>query len=125
MAVSPPGIWSLLTSRDNSVTPPGSHLSEESSLSCVPSATGHFYCSSSSWVGSEWECLRMTTMDAVLTVVFFMSSLPAVCSIRSTLEIHLEVKDLPPLPELESLPEEIRLGQSADVWRAAVEFKRR
>lgn len=67
----------------------------------------------------------MTTMDAVLTVVFFMSSLPAVCSIRSTLENHLERNDLPPLPELESLPEEISLGQSADVWRAAVEFKRR
>uniref|UniRef100_A0A3Q2W9T3 RING-type E3 ubiquitin transferase n=1 Tax=Haplochromis burtoni TaxID=8153 RepID=A0A3Q2W9T3_HAPBU len=68
------------------------------------------------------EILLLKTM---LTVVFFMSSLPAVCSIRSTLEIHLEVKDLPPLPELGSLPEEIRLGQSADVWRAAVEFKRR
>ncbi|KAM7381116.1 hypothetical protein PAMA_012108 [Pampus argenteus] len=45
--------------------------------------------------------------------------------IRSTLEGHLEQKELPPLPELESLPEEITLGQGADVWRAAVEFKRR
>lgn len=44
--------------------------------------------------------------------------------IRSTLEIHLERKDLPPLLGLESLPEEITLGQGADVWRAAVEFKR-
>lgn len=64
-------------------------------------------------------------MDAVLTVVFFMPSLPAVSSIRSTLEVHLEQKDLPPLLELESFPEEITLGQGADVWRAAVEFKRR
>ncbi|XP_008298790.1 E3 ubiquitin-protein ligase rnf213-beta [Stegastes partitus] len=45
--------------------------------------------------------------------------------IRSTLEIHLEQKDLPPLLGLEDLPEEITLGQGADVWRAAVEFKRR
>ncbi|XP_026207099.1 E3 ubiquitin-protein ligase rnf213-beta isoform X2 [Anabas testudineus] len=45
--------------------------------------------------------------------------------IRSTLDVHLEQKDLPPLLELESLPEEITLGQGADVWRAAVEFKRR
>lgn len=59
----------------------------------------------------------MATKDAVLTVV-----LPA--SIRSTVENHLEQKDLPPLLELESLPEEITLGQGADVWRAAVAFKR-
>uniref|UniRef100_UPI0037E7EAB2 E3 ubiquitin-protein ligase rnf213-beta n=1 Tax=Semicossyphus pulcher TaxID=241346 RepID=UPI0037E7EAB2 len=45
--------------------------------------------------------------------------------IRSTLEVHLEQKGLPPLLELESLPEDITLGQGADVWRAAVEFKRR
>ncbi|XP_069374050.1 E3 ubiquitin-protein ligase rnf213-beta isoform X2 [Paralichthys olivaceus] len=45
--------------------------------------------------------------------------------ISSTMEIHLEEKDLPPLLGLESLPEEITLGQGADVWRAAVEFKRR
>ncbi|MEQ2263161.1 hypothetical protein XENORESO_003885, partial [Xenotaenia resolanae] len=45
--------------------------------------------------------------------------------IRSTLEIHLEQKDLPPLLGLEDLPENITLGKGADVWRAAVEFKRR
>uniref|UniRef100_A0A4W6FUW9 Ring finger protein 213b n=1 Tax=Lates calcarifer TaxID=8187 RepID=A0A4W6FUW9_LATCA len=45
--------------------------------------------------------------------------------IRYTLEAHLEEKDLPPLLELESFPEKITLGQGADVWRAAVEFKRR
>uniref|UniRef100_A0A665WTV1 Uncharacterized protein n=1 Tax=Echeneis naucrates TaxID=173247 RepID=A0A665WTV1_ECHNA len=42
-----------------------------------------------------------------------------------TLESHLEQKDLPPLLGLESLSEEITLGQGADVWMAAVEFKRR
>ncbi|MED6264852.1 hypothetical protein CHARACLAT_019382, partial [Characodon lateralis] len=41
--------------------------------------------------------------------------------IRSTLEIHLEQKDLPPLLGLEDLPENITLGKGADVWRAAVE----
>ncbi|XP_029311958.1 LOW QUALITY PROTEIN: E3 ubiquitin-protein ligase rnf213-beta [Cottoperca gobio] len=45
--------------------------------------------------------------------------------LRSTLEVHLEQKDLPVLLRLESLPEDITLGQGADVWRAAVEFKRR
>ncbi|XP_060951524.1 E3 ubiquitin-protein ligase rnf213-beta [Limanda limanda] len=45
--------------------------------------------------------------------------------IRSTMENHLEEKNLPPLLELESLPEEITLAQGADVWRAAVDFKRR
>ncbi|XP_073346346.1 E3 ubiquitin-protein ligase rnf213-beta [Pagrus major] len=45
--------------------------------------------------------------------------------IRSTLEGHLERKDLPPLLELDSLPEDINLEQAADVWRAAVEFRRR
>ncbi|KAM6964707.1 E3 ubiquitin-protein ligase rnf213-beta [Tautogolabrus adspersus] len=45
--------------------------------------------------------------------------------IRSTLEVHLEQKDLPTLLGLESLPEDITLGQGADAWRAAVEFKRR
>lgn len=69
--------------------------------------------------------LLVKTIDAVLTVVFFMPSLPAVSSIRSTLEVHLEQKDLSPLLELESLSEDITLGQGADVWRAAVEFRRR
>ncbi|XP_047183572.1 E3 ubiquitin-protein ligase rnf213-beta isoform X2 [Scophthalmus maximus] len=45
--------------------------------------------------------------------------------IRSTVEVHLEQKDLPPLRALECLPEEITLAKGADVWRAAVEFKRR
>lgn len=69
--------------------------------------------------------LAVKTMDAVLTVVFSAPSLPAVSSIRYTLEAHLEQKDLPPLLGLESLPEDIMLGQGADVWRAAVEFNRR
>ncbi|KAM4526288.1 E3 ubiquitin-protein ligase rnf213-beta [Fundulus diaphanus] len=45
--------------------------------------------------------------------------------IRSTLEVHLEQKDLPPPLGLEDLPEDITLGKGADVWRAAVEFKSR
>lgn len=69
--------------------------------------------------------LVVKRIDAVLTVVFFMPSLPAVSSIRSTLESHLDEKHLPPLLGLDSLPEDITLGQGADVWRAAVEFKRR
>lgn len=75
--------------------------------------------------------LVVKTMDAVLTVGFFMPPppplllLPAVSSIRSTLEGHLEQKDCPPLLGLESLSEDITLAQGAEVWRAAVEFKRR
>lgn len=49
----------------------------------------------------------------------------SVCSIRSTLETHLEQKDSPPLLGLDALSEEITLGQGADVWRAAVEFRRK
>ncbi|XP_043958780.1 E3 ubiquitin-protein ligase rnf213-beta isoform X1 [Gambusia affinis] len=45
--------------------------------------------------------------------------------IRCTFESHLEQKNLPPLQGLEELPEDILLGKGADVWRAAVEFKRR
>ncbi|CAK6965023.1 E3 ubiquitin-protein ligase rnf213-beta isoform X3 [Scomber scombrus] len=45
--------------------------------------------------------------------------------IRSTLENHLDLKDLPPLLELEMLPEKITVAQGADVWKTAVEFKRR
>ncbi|XP_028423038.1 E3 ubiquitin-protein ligase rnf213-beta isoform X2 [Perca flavescens] len=44
---------------------------------------------------------------------------------KTTLEVHLEQKGLPVLLRLESLPEDITLGQGADVWRAAVDFKRR
>ncbi|XP_036391600.1 E3 ubiquitin-protein ligase rnf213-beta-like [Megalops cyprinoides] len=43
--------------------------------------------------------------------------------ISSTLEIHLEQKDSPPLPGLEGLPEELTLEKGADIWRLAVEFK--
>uniref|UniRef100_A0A3B5QW29 Uncharacterized protein n=1 Tax=Xiphophorus maculatus TaxID=8083 RepID=A0A3B5QW29_XIPMA len=70
------------------------------------------------------EILLLKTSGA-LTVVFSMFPLPAVCSIRCTLESHLEQKNLPPLQGLEELPEDILLGKGADVWRAAVEFKRR
>ncbi|KAM9837888.1 LOW QUALITY PROTEIN: E3 ubiquitin-protein ligase rnf213-beta [Aulostomus maculatus] len=45
--------------------------------------------------------------------------------IRSTLESHMERKDLPPLLKLDSLPKEIKLGKGADAWRAAVAFERR
>uniref|UniRef100_A0A3B3UG58 RING-type E3 ubiquitin transferase n=1 Tax=Poecilia latipinna TaxID=48699 RepID=A0A3B3UG58_9TELE len=45
--------------------------------------------------------------------------------IKCILESHLEQKKLPPLQGLEDLPEDILLGKGADVWRAAVEFKRR
>uniref|UniRef100_A0A3Q3RY16 Uncharacterized protein n=1 Tax=Mastacembelus armatus TaxID=205130 RepID=A0A3Q3RY16_9TELE len=55
----------------------------------------------------------------------FTLELHEILLIRSTLESHLEQKDLPPLLGLKSFPEEITLGQGADVWRAAVEFKRR
>ncbi|XP_071387268.1 E3 ubiquitin-protein ligase rnf213-beta-like [Centroberyx affinis] len=44
--------------------------------------------------------------------------------IRSTVENHLDQKNLPPLPELDSLPEDITLDKGADVWRAAVEFRK-
>ncbi|KAK9530838.1 hypothetical protein VZT92_012317 [Zoarces viviparus] len=45
--------------------------------------------------------------------------------IMSTLQVHLEKKNLPALLGLEHLPDDITLGHGADVWRAAVEFKRR
>ncbi|XP_015244846.1 PREDICTED: E3 ubiquitin-protein ligase RNF213 [Cyprinodon variegatus] len=45
--------------------------------------------------------------------------------LRSTLEVHVEQKNLPALLGIEDLPEDIILGKGADVWRAAVEFKRR
>uniref|UniRef100_A0A671XHH6 Uncharacterized protein n=1 Tax=Sparus aurata TaxID=8175 RepID=A0A671XHH6_SPAAU len=44
---------------------------------------------------------------------------------ESTLGSHLDEKDLPPLLELDSLLETITLAQGADVWRAAVEFRKR
>lgn len=109
---------------DKSVTPQGSHLSVESSLNCVPSATGH----------SHWkkQLAREKNRNACVvrqhhSYVFhaWVPSLLPVYSIRSTLENHLDQKELPPLLGLEVLPEEITLGQGPDVWRAAMEFKRR
>lgn len=49
---------------DKSVTPQGSHLSRESGLSCVPSATGHFY-RKSSWPGKRIGMLMSETIDAL------------------------------------------------------------
>uniref|UniRef100_A0A667YC06 Ring finger protein 213b n=1 Tax=Myripristis murdjan TaxID=586833 RepID=A0A667YC06_9TELE len=43
---------------------------------------------------------------------------------ESTVENHLEQKNLPPLPCLDSLPEDITLDKGADVWRTAVEFRK-
>lgn len=69
--------------------------------------------------------LVVETMGCSANSCLLHALLPSPSSIRSTLEVHLEQKDLPVLLGLESLPEEITLGQGADVWRAAVEFKRR
>ncbi|XP_071319372.1 E3 ubiquitin-protein ligase rnf213-beta isoform X2 [Trachinotus anak] len=66
------------------------------------------------------EILLLKTSNAVPDLVYQPH-----WDVRYTLESHLEQKDLPPLLGLESLSEEITLGQGADVWRAAVEFKRR
>ena len=49
---------------------------------------------------------------------------PSVSSIRSTLESHLELKNLPPLQGLDALPGDINLAKGAEVWRMAVAFKR-
>ncbi|XP_034413975.1 E3 ubiquitin-protein ligase RNF213 [Cyclopterus lumpus] len=45
--------------------------------------------------------------------------------IKSTLEGQLEKKKHPELQGLESLPEDFTLSHGVDVWKAAVEFKRR
>lgn len=66
------------------------------------------------------EILLLKTSDAVPDQSYHPH-----WDVRSTLESHLEQKDLPPLLELDSLSEDITLGQAANVWRAAVEFKRR
>uniref|UniRef100_A0A3Q3JYN1 Uncharacterized protein n=1 Tax=Monopterus albus TaxID=43700 RepID=A0A3Q3JYN1_MONAL len=78
---------------------------------------------------SEEERKRLKMFLMVTDVDTFSLELHEILLLKtsnavSTLEIHLERKDLPPLLGLESLPEEITLGQGADVWRAAVEFKR-
>uniref|UniRef100_A0A3Q1I0Q3 Uncharacterized protein n=1 Tax=Acanthochromis polyacanthus TaxID=80966 RepID=A0A3Q1I0Q3_9TELE len=74
---------------------------------------------------SEEERKALKAFLAVTDVDTFCLELHEILLIRSTLESHLEQKDLPPLLGLEDLPEEITLGRGADVWRAAVEFKRR
>ncbi|CAJ1081416.1 E3 ubiquitin-protein ligase rnf213-beta [Xyrichtys novacula] len=66
------------------------------------------------------EILLLKTSDAVQDEGY-----QAHWDIKSTVEVHLEQKDLPPLLGLESFPEDLTLGQGADVWRTAVEFKRR
>ncbi|KAK9965830.1 hypothetical protein ABG768_004896 [Culter alburnus] len=43
--------------------------------------------------------------------------------IRSTMEFHLEEKNITSFPGLDSLPEDITLAKAADIWRLAVEFK--
>ncbi|XP_077056473.1 E3 ubiquitin-protein ligase rnf213-beta isoform X2 [Siphateles boraxobius] len=43
--------------------------------------------------------------------------------ISSTLELHLEQKNITSFPGLETLPEEITVAKAADIWRLAVEFK--
>ncbi|XP_016335836.1 E3 ubiquitin-protein ligase rnf213-beta-like [Sinocyclocheilus anshuiensis] len=43
--------------------------------------------------------------------------------IRSTMESHLEMKNITSFPGLDSLPEEITLAKAAEIWRLAVEFK--
>ncbi|XP_030630710.1 E3 ubiquitin-protein ligase rnf213-beta [Chanos chanos] len=44
--------------------------------------------------------------------------------IRSTLESYLEQKNIPCLPAVDCLSEEITLHKAADTWRMAVEFKK-
>ncbi|XP_073722611.1 E3 ubiquitin-protein ligase rnf213-beta [Misgurnus anguillicaudatus] len=44
--------------------------------------------------------------------------------IRSTLEYHLENKNINSLPGLDILPEDITLAKAAEIWKLAVEFKR-
>ncbi|XP_056089655.1 E3 ubiquitin-protein ligase rnf213-beta [Rhinichthys klamathensis goyatoka] len=43
--------------------------------------------------------------------------------IRSTMELHLEQKNITSFPGLDTLPEEITLAKAADIWKLAVEFK--
>uniref|UniRef100_A0A8C4TA23 RING-type E3 ubiquitin transferase n=1 Tax=Erpetoichthys calabaricus TaxID=27687 RepID=A0A8C4TA23_ERPCA len=44
--------------------------------------------------------------------------------LKTTLESHLEHKNMPALPGLESLPDSILLSQGADVWTTALRFKK-
>ncbi|XP_039521132.1 E3 ubiquitin-protein ligase rnf213-beta isoform X4 [Pimephales promelas] len=43
--------------------------------------------------------------------------------IASTMELHLEKKNITALPGLDTLPEEITLAKAANIWKLAVEFK--
>ncbi|XP_073773817.1 E3 ubiquitin-protein ligase rnf213-beta isoform X3 [Danio rerio] len=43
--------------------------------------------------------------------------------IRSTMELHLEEKDITSFPGLDSLPEELTWAKAAEIWRLAVQFK--
>ncbi|XP_043109399.1 E3 ubiquitin-protein ligase rnf213-beta isoform X2 [Puntigrus tetrazona] len=43
--------------------------------------------------------------------------------IRSTMESHLEEKNITSFPGLDNLPEEITLAKAAEIWRLAVDFK--
>ncbi|XP_051967995.1 E3 ubiquitin-protein ligase rnf213-beta-like [Xyrauchen texanus] len=43
--------------------------------------------------------------------------------IRSTMEFHLENKNITSCPGLDILPEEITLAKAAEIWKLAVEFK--
>uniref|UniRef100_A0A3Q2TA54 Uncharacterized protein n=1 Tax=Fundulus heteroclitus TaxID=8078 RepID=A0A3Q2TA54_FUNHE len=68
----------------------------------------------------EAFALELHEILLLKTIVFSMFPLPPVCSIRSTLEVHLEQKDLPPPLGLEELPEDITLGKGADkAWDRA------
>lgn len=61
--------------QDRSMTPPGSHLSGERALSCIPWATtGHLHWSSS-WTEEWMGMLVVRTMVILLTVVFFWDAL--------------------------------------------------
>ncbi|KAF4106371.1 E3 ubiquitin-protein ligase rnf213-beta-like isoform X3 [Onychostoma macrolepis] len=43
--------------------------------------------------------------------------------IRSTMESHLEEKNITSFPGLDNLPEEITLAKAAEIWKLAVDFK--
>lgn len=109
--------------QDQSVTPRGSHLSGESSLSCIPLSHRSFVLKQQ--LGREVNrnaCGEDNGCSANSCFVL----LPVVCSIASTLESHLDEKELPPLLGLEMLETvEIEMRHGADVWKTAVEFKRR
>ncbi|XP_058476821.1 E3 ubiquitin-protein ligase rnf213-beta isoform X2 [Solea solea] len=69
------------------------------------------------------EILLLKTSDATANGDYH--GYHAQWDICSTLELHMEQKNLPPQPGLNSFPGNITVGQAADVWRTAVDFKRR